>query len=178
MASARPLPTDPIAEARRQWIEHGWDGAADGMVAVASVMRTQQLMLSRVESALRDFGLSFARFELLRLLAFSRGGALPMASASARLQVHPTSTTNTVDRLERDALVRRGAHPTDRRATLVTITDAGRELVSAATERLNAEVFGAPGIPAEDLRQLVGILARFRRGAGDFLDPAQPPEPL
>ncbi|MPV88512.1 MarR family transcriptional regulator, partial [Georgenia ruanii] len=87
------------------------------MAAVTSVMRAQQLMLARIDQALRPHGLSFARYEMLRLLAFTREGRLPMASATARLQVHPASVTNTVDRLERDGLVRREPHPRDGRAT-------------------------------------------------------------
>lgn len=178
MTPPAPLPIDPIAEARRQWIGHGWAGAAEGMAAVTSVMRVQQLMLSRVEATLKPYGLSFARYELLTLLSFTRDGAMPMASASARLQVHPTSVTNTVDRLERDGLVKRQAHPTDGRATLVVLQDAGRELAMSATAALNREVFSTPGLAENDVRDLVRILARFRRAAGDFSDPNPLPEPL
>ena len=55
----------------------------------------------------RPYGLTFARFEALALLSFSRRGALPLGKIGDRLQVHPTSVTNTVNRLERDGLVRR-----------------------------------------------------------------------
>ncbi len=82
---ARRLPVDPIAEAKRQWLAHGWTDAAAGMTAVTSIMRAQQLMLARVDAALRPFHLTFARYELLTLLSFSRAGRMPMASASARL---------------------------------------------------------------------------------------------
>ncbi len=101
-----------------------------------------------------------------------------MASASARLQVHPTSVTNTVNRLERDGLVRRDPHPTDGRATLVVLTDAGRELVAHAAAALNRSVFERPGLTEDDVTGLVRILARFRRGAGDFSDPQPVPDPL
>jgi DNA-binding MarR family transcriptional regulator len=165
---ASPLPRDPIAEARRQWQAHGWVDAADGMAAVTSIMRAQQLMLSAVERVLKPFNLSFARFEMLRLLSFSRDGSLPMVVASARLQVHPTSVTNTVDRLERDGLVRREAHPEDRRATLIVITEAGREVVDRATDQLNSEVFAQPGLAEADIADLVRILTSLRRDSGDF----------
>ncbi len=178
MASPAPLPMDPIAEAKRQWIAHGWSDAADAMAAYSSVMRTHQLMYSRVDVVLKPLGLSYARLELLRLLSFTRDGALPMASASARLQVHPTSVTSVVDRLEKDGMVHRQAHPTDGRATLIVLSDAGRELVERATTVLNAEVFANPGIPAQDLRTVTAILARFRRDSGDFTDPVQYPDPL
>ncbi|MFI5084451.1 MAG: MarR family winged helix-turn-helix transcriptional regulator [Actinomycetales bacterium] len=178
MSPVAPLPQDPIAEAKRQWLDHGWAEAADGMAAVASLMRAQQIVLARVDAALRPLGLSYARFEILRLLAFTRDGALPMASASARLQVHPTSVTNVVDRLERDGLVRRTAHPTDGRATLVQVTEEGSSLAEAATRLLNRDVFSLPGIPPNELTVLVRTLADFRRAAGDFEDSPAPPEPL
>lgn len=173
-----PLPIDPIAEARRQWRAHGWKDAADGMAALTSIMRVQQLMLSRVEAVLKPFGLSFARYEMLALLSFTRGGALPMASASARLQVHPTSVTNTVDRLERAGLVRREPHPTDGRATLVVIEPVGRALAADATEALNSQVFADLGMAQDDLETLMRILARYRQDAGDFETPNPLPEPL
>ncbi len=85
------LPFDPIAEARRNWEEHGWHQAAPGMAAVTSVVRAQQIMMARVEETLRPHDLTFARYELLQLLAFTRTGALPLSRIGDRLQVHPAS---------------------------------------------------------------------------------------
>jgi len=173
-----PLAVDPIAEAKRQWLAHGWTDAAAGMTAVTSIMRAHQLMLARVDETLRPFGLTFARYELLTLLSFSRSGRMPMASASSRLQVHPTSVTNTVDRLEAQGFVRREPHPTDGRATLIVLTDEGRALSERATAALNREVFEKPGLSADDTDELVRLIARMRRDAGDFDDPRPLPDPL
>jgi DNA-binding MarR family transcriptional regulator len=170
MAEPAPLPADPIAEAHRHWHEHGWGDAADGMAAVTAIMRTQQILLARIEGVLKTFDLTFARFELLRLLSFTRHGSLPMAKASARLQVHPTSVTNAVDRLEAAELVRRVSHPTDGRTTLVEITDAGRERVHAATLELNSAIFTRPGFDATSVAELNRLLYGFRRDAGDFVE--------
>ncbi|MGM7678591.1 MarR family winged helix-turn-helix transcriptional regulator [Microbacterium sp. A94] len=177
MNRRKPLPVDPIAEAKRQWTAHGWGNAATGMSAVTSVMRTQQLLLGRIERTLKPFELSFARFEMLRLLAFTREGRMPLASVISRLQVHPTSVTNTVNRLVRDGLVKREPHPEDGRAALVSLTPPGRDLIERATVSLN-EVFVDPGLSDEDTTELVRLLARFRKQAGDFADPTPQPEPL
>ena len=174
MAEPRPLPLDPIGEAHRQWVQHGWGDVADGMAAVTSLVRAQQIVMARVDEALRPSGLTFSRYELLMLLSFSKTGALPMALASARLQVHPTSVTNTVDRLEAAHLVQRVPHPSDRRATLIEITDAGRELVAEATAELNATVFAHPGLTPDRLRSLLSVLAEFRSAAGDFDSDVKP----
>lgn len=169
--STRPgprLPFDPVAQARAHWAEHGWADAADGMAAVTSVMRAQQILLGRVDEVLRPLGLTFARYEVLMLLLFTRRGSLPLGRIGERLQVHPASVTNAIDRLEAGGLVRRLPHPSDRRAILAELTDAGRVLAAKATDALNADVFGRVGLTAEQQRGLVDVLTVLRAGAGDF----------
>ena len=133
-----------------------------------SVIRAQQILLARVDEVLRPYGLVFSRYELLMLLHFSRTGALPVTAASRRLQVHPTSVTNAVDRLEAAGLVRRAPHPTDGRGTLVELTAAGRTTALSATAQLNERVFCSPGLPRRRVQTLVSVLRDLRRGAGDF----------
>ena len=165
---SRPLGFDPIMEARRQWAAHGWEDASPGMAAVTSVFRAQQLFLGRIDAVLRPLQLTFARYEVLMLLLFSRHGSLPLNKIGARLQVHPTSVTNAVDRLESQGLIRRVPHSSDRRTTLAEISAHGRDLALRATKALNEEVFCHPGMGRDDLEQLVDVLRRFREGAGDF----------
>jgi DNA-binding MarR family transcriptional regulator len=162
------LPFDPVAEAHAHWVAHGWGDAADGMAAVTSVMRAQQILLARVDDVLRPDALTFARYEVLMLLLFSKDGALPLAVIGSRLQVHPTSVTNAVDRLEGQGLVQRRRHRTDRRVWLAALTDEGRQVALAATARLNAEVFEQPGLAADGVHRLVDVLSGLRQGAGDF----------
>ncbi|MCW2614953.1 MAG: transcriptional regulator, MarR family [Frankiales bacterium] len=166
--TSRRLPLDPIAEARRQWQAHGWSAAADGMAAVTSIMRAQQILLARTEEALKPLQLTFARYEVLMILLFSKAGALPMKVIGSRLQVHPTSVSNAVDRLEAVSLVSREPHPDDGRALLVRLTPLGRETAEKATTALNEGVFGDPGVPAGRIDPLVSVLRSMRRAAGDF----------
>ena len=165
---ADPHKRDPIELARANWERAGWSGVANGMVAVTSVMRAHQILLARVENALRPYDLSFARYELLRLLAFSRNGALPITKASDRLQVHVTSVTHAIRRLEANGLVKRLPHPTDGRTTLVQITDLGRSTVEDATVTLNKEVFADIGISDDESQALAASIETLRRNAGDF----------
>ena len=162
------LAADPIAEAHRQWVAHGWEAAADGMAAITSLMRAHQIFLARVETVLRPFEVSFARYEVLMLLHFSKRGALPMRTIGSRLQVHQTSVTNAVDRLEAAGLVQRLPHPTDRRATLVELTRTGRVLAEKATAALNADVFTDTGLSPRAVNDVVKTLGQLRRSAGDF----------
>jgi DNA-binding MarR family transcriptional regulator len=163
-----PGGADPIAEARRQWVAHDWGEAADGMALVTSVMRVQQILLSSVDGVLRPYDLTFARFEILALLDFSRRGSLPLGKIGTRLQVHPTSASSAVQRLERQDLIVRVPHPTDGRTTLVEITPQGRRLVRRATKDLNTKVFSALPLTSSQITQTYGLLASLRRNAGDM----------
>ena len=96
------------------------------MAAITSVMRVQQLLLARVEDALKPYGLTFAAYEALRLLAFTRSGSLPMGKMGVRLMVHPAAVTNAIGKLEQRGLVQRQMSPDDRRVVLAAITDEGR----------------------------------------------------
>lgn len=168
MSTGKALDRDPIEEARRQWIAHGWDDAADGMAAVTGIVRAHQILIQRIDAVLRPMHLSFARYEVLMLLSFTRRGSLPMARLGALLQVHPTSVTSAVDRLENQGLVERLPHPTDRRAVLASITIEGRTRVREATHVLNREVFEELGVSDNQIRQLNSVLRTLRSNAGDF----------
>jgi DNA-binding MarR family transcriptional regulator len=162
------LPFDPIARAAAIWERRFGDSRA--MAAVTSIMRVQQILLSELDARLRPHGLTFARYEALVLLSFSRQGALPLRLIGERLMVHPTSVTNTVNRLERNELVVRRPNPLDGRGTLAEITQAGREVVVRATADLMAADFGMSGYGEEQLEEMFGMLRRLRVTAGDFRD--------
>jgi DNA-binding MarR family transcriptional regulator len=163
-ASVRP---DPIDLAQQNWIAAGWGDAADGMALVTSIMRVQQLYLGRIETLLRPNGLTFARFEVLRLLAFTRHGVLPVGKIGERLQVHPASVTNAVQRLVEAGLVERRPNPDDGRSVLAEITSSGREIVERCTVMLNDEIFADLGIDPEVGGDARSALDALRRTFGD-----------
>lgn len=168
MSNSRTLNKDPIAEAQRNWVRHGWEEASGPMAAVTAIMRVQQLLLAEAEQALKPFNLTFARYELIALLSFSREQRMLMKKASALLQVHPTSVTNAVDRLEDAGLVRREPHKTDRRAMMIVLTAEGQKVAREATDTLNAQVFLKTGFDRSEVDALISVLGRFRARAGDF----------
>jgi DNA-binding MarR family transcriptional regulator len=140
------------------------------MVMVTSLVRAQQLLLERIDAVLRPLELTFARYEVLRLLSFASSGSMPMTRLGSLLQVHPTSVTSAVDRLERQGFVERQRRDDDRRIVLAAITDAGRTVVEKATDGLNVEVFQKPGLSATQLADLTALLGVLRKGAGDTVD--------
>jgi DNA-binding MarR family transcriptional regulator len=164
--TAPALPFDPIASAAKTWEER--IGPSVAMSAVTNIMRVQQILQATVDERLKPHGLSFARYEALVLLSFSQRGSLPMRMMGERLQLHPTSITNIVDRLESDGLARRLPHPSDRRTTLVELTEAGRDRLTGATAAVTGADFGFVGLDEPELDQLSVLLTKVRRAAGDF----------
>src|ERR1700753_3189805 len=116
MASSSPLDFDPIDRAGDLW-EQNWPGEPaavySSMRAVTSIMRAHQILIAELDAMLRPFGITFSRYETLVLLSHSKQGALPLSKLGERLQVHATSVTNVVDRLEAAGLVEGTPHPRD-----------------------------------------------------------------
>ena len=138
------------------------------MHAVTSLMRVQQLVLGRLDAILKPHGLTFARYEALVLLVFSSRGSLPLGKMGERLQVHPTSITSIIDRLEAAGLVVRRRHPEDGRAVLAEITAGGlqgRRGRDRRPPRCGLRARGARRGPAAELSEL---LRPVRKAAGDY----------
>ena len=138
------------------------------MGVVTSVIRVEQILAGRAEDAVRPFGLTFARYEVLMLLLFSQRGELPLGKIGQRLQVGAASVTNAIDRLERDRLVRRRINPDDGRGVLASITKKGRDLVQEATAALNDSLFTSLDLSRADADALFVLLGKLRQRAGDF----------
>jgi DNA-binding MarR family transcriptional regulator len=165
------LPFDPIARAAEIWERRFGDSRA--MAAVTSIMRAQQILIAELDALLRPHGLTFARYEALVLLRFSREGALPLGLIGERLMVHPTSVTNIVNRLEAQGLVARRPNPADGRGTLAEITTAGREVAGRATADLMAAQFCLGGYDERQLEEMFAMLRGLRVSAGDFRNGGQ-----
>src|SRR5258708_3309097 len=126
-----PLDFDPIDRAGELWERHWPAQSPDvyaSMRAVTSIMRAQQILIADLDALLRPYGVTFSRYEALVLLSYSREESLPLSKIGERLQVHATSVTNVIDRLEAAGLVRREPNPRDGRGTLAVLTADGRDV--------------------------------------------------
>jgi DNA-binding MarR family transcriptional regulator len=169
VAKPLALPFDPIRRAAELWRSRwGPDSDPVAMASATSIMRVQQLLLGDFDAAVGRHGLTFARYEALVLLAFSREGSLPMSKIGQRLMVHPTSVTNIVQRLVGQGLVERAPNPADGRGMLATITPAGRDVMEAATRDLVAAGFSLGALTPDEHQQLFALLRKVRVAAGDF----------
>jgi DNA-binding MarR family transcriptional regulator len=161
---------DPILEAYHLWNENGWEDCAAGCTAVTSLMRVNQVLNRRADQILAPIDLTFARYELLVRLYF-RGGSMPLSQLGKQLQIHQTSITSLVDKLEKQGLIKRTPHPTDRRSIIAQMTPAGRVLTAKAINLLNAELFRDLGLTGGESHQLIGLLMKMRRSWNDIENP-------
>ena len=107
-------------------------------------------------------GMTYPRMRLIHQLV--EDGPLMMSQLGERLNVSPRNVTVLVDGLEKEQLVRRVAHPSDRRAILVEITDAGRKAhqgIYAAHADRAAALFDA--LTAVEQRALLEVLEKLRQ---------------
>ena len=136
-------------------------GSSDALVD--ELFETTVVLRTFVEGRLRPIGSSVARLRALRILA-REGEPLRMRDLSEMLGVAARTTTTIVDSLEQDGLVERVRHADDRRAFLLTLTDAGRaqyEQAEAMDTRALADATGTLSAPErEQLRALLGKVRR------------------
>ena len=117
-------------------------------------------MFRAVNDEMNGCGLSMARTKVLRRL--HEQGPTRQNVLAADLGLSPHSITDIVDGLERLGMAERRPDPTDRRAKLVAITDAGEaglDVANVTRERLLKQIFGAlsEADRAPFLRQLDGM---------------------
>lgn len=160
MPDVAELDFDPIERAGELWHERVGDPSA--MRVATSIMRVDQLLCAQFDRVLHPFGLTFARFEVLRMISFSRAGRLPLAKIGRRLMVHPASVTNAVDRLVASGFVERTPDPSDRRRVFASLTAEGERALTAATTALTDIDFGLGALSAQQRDAVFATLRILR----------------
>jgi DNA-binding MarR family transcriptional regulator len=157
---------DPVEWSREQWIAHD-QPAPDQFTAMVAILRTHGAMTASIDATLRTHELTRTGYLLMTTLQLSPDGTRPLGQLSRHLMVHPTTVTLALDQLEKRKLVRRNAHPTDRRTILAVLTPAGQEILDQATKALAENNFGLTGVDGELLRHVIDVLGDVRERIGD-----------
>ena len=119
---------------------------------------------------------TIAQYRALVVLA-SRGPQRVVDLAGA-LEVAPSTAGRMCDRLVRKGLIGRRRARADRRAVLVSLTAAGRQVVDQATARRRELIAGIlERLPAGQQRAVADALSAFGAAAGEVPDSQWPPQP-
>ena len=132
-------------------------GAADAGVAFERMFEMAVLVGELMERGMAARGLTRARATVLWELA--RGGPVTQSRIAKAVGSTPRNVTGLIDALEAGGFVTRGRHPTDRRATLVGLTEQGAAVAAALAADYRsgaARLFG--DLPEADIEAFVGIL--------------------
>jgi len=105
------------------------DGNQTAVDAYVSLRRTADNVFRFVEDELGARGVTTAQYGIL--LELIRSGTLMLTELSDLIFRSNSTITALIDQLEANGLVKRLAHETDRRVTLVELTSAGRELMAS-----------------------------------------------
>lgn len=136
-------------------------GEEDAAREVWLLMSDLVLDHTRRREVSEALGMTFGRVRAIRTLARE---PLSMGELAAALGIDRPNATVLVDDLEAQGIVRRRAHPTDRRAKLVEPTRRGKALARRADEILATPPAGLGALDAAELESLRGILERVRAG--------------
>ena len=135
---------------------------SDALRILDGVMRLADLVQRDAAESFLGTELTTSRVHLLWVV--HHGGPSTQQSLAAALNVSPRNITGLVDALESAGYVERMPHPTDRRATLVTLTSLGdhtmREM-SVQREQLAADLVA--GLGEAEQRALASGLDRLAR---------------
>lgn len=146
--------------------------------AIFTAMRTVEVadaLAGAIEATLRhQFGLSVGRFSLLMILHRYSESELTPSDLAERAGVTRATVTGLLDGLERDGLVERQAHSTDRRRIALQLTAAGRafiaKLIPAYAPRLSGV---AKGLSEGERRQLLRLLEKIQLGLENLRAPGK-----
>ena len=112
------------------------------------------------ERHIHSLGLGFSDFAVLEVLLHK--GPTPVNVIGERVHLTSGSITAAIDRLERKNLVERCAHPGDRRARVVHLTECGRKLIECAfADHVAAMEDAMSGLTAPERGEAVVLLKKL-----------------
>jgi DNA-binding MarR family transcriptional regulator len=137
--------------------------------ALSLLFQFTVLMSDAMQQDLAARGLTRARATVLTYL--HRRGPMRQRELAEALRVTPRNVTGLLDALEAAEFVARSVHPSDRRATLVTLTGKGSAVAEAMqTDERHLAAFLFAGVDGDQLAGFVATLAHVvgRLGSEDL----------
>jgi DNA-binding MarR family transcriptional regulator len=138
------------------------DDERDAEAMVGALLTASRLLVAVSARSLAETAETLTLPQFRMLVALHTRGSLNVSQLADELDVQPSTAMRMIDRLVAAGMVVRGAEPGDRRTSVISLTEQGRQTVVTSTERRRAEITRiAARMPAAQRRGLVRALRAF-----------------
>lgn len=153
--------SDPVDAILAQWAKQRPDLDVSPMGIIGRLGRLSRHLDRAIQSVFTEFGLHAGEFDVLATLRRSgQPYQLSPTELFNMLMVSSGTMTHRIDRLEQAQLVRRIPDPSDRRSTLIQMTEKGLNVIDQALEAHVANEHRLLAILEEPERQQLAQLLR------------------
>jgi DNA-binding MarR family transcriptional regulator len=159
-----------LKTATRYKRDFGWADEASVQIMLGS-LRLQSARNTAMTRFFETLGSvrSAGRYTLLRILFFADEDRLTQIEIVNAMQVTSPNVTYLIDALEKEGLVARTPHPTDRRVTFVELTPAGREVCSKLIPAMvDFMATMTEGFSEDEKVIFYNLLDRYRQNYEDY----------
>jgi DNA-binding MarR family transcriptional regulator len=146
---------------------------AGAVEATLVLMRVASDVLEAYGSHLSQHGISQGRFLMMMTLDRNKRRELLPSELAEKIGVTRATVTGLLDGLEKDGFVQRRPHPEDRRAMMVSLTDAGREFIERVLPDHYRRIAALMGdLDGDERRELVRLLTKVAANTDAMREPA------
>ncbi|WP_207491705.1 winged helix DNA-binding protein [Aridibaculum aurantiacum] len=128
-----------------------------------NILYTAWWLKNLLSKELKAFALTHEQYNVLRILKGKHPEKMCIRDIGGRMIEPNSNVPRIIDRLEIKKLVKRSTSAVDKRETVITLTDAGINILALATQRIDAILENSVDIPEADANQLNQLLDNFRK---------------
>ena len=144
------------------------DDSRDRYLSIRTVIELAeafQALEDSISTHLARFGLSWPKFKALVELRMAGDLGLTQTDLSKKMLVSRANITGLIERLEKNGLVVRNSHPSDKRAFRIVLTERAGEIINSLLPVHSDFVHGAlSGLDRDEKEALISLLKKMKNG--------------
>lgn len=136
-------------------------GGGDVYAAAVAVMRADRMVRRHISDVLGKHNMTMQQWTIMSILLFEPGKAMQIGQLASLLQVHSTTVTNAIDKLEPLGWMER--EPVDKRTILAKLTKAGEKQLRVVHKQLVKNRFGLEHLSDAEVKAIPTALSPVYR---------------
>ena len=134
--------------------------------AAVNILYTAWWLKTAMSRELKEFGLTHEQYNVLRILKGRHPEYVCVRDIACRMIERSSNVPRIIDRLELKKLVKRSSSPTDKRETVITLTQSGITILEATTGCVNKMLDETLAVTDQDAVALNELLEKIRSTEG------------